>query len=316
MSTLLDKDDADLSEILCVRDDEGRVALRIGLLATMFVAEPWTRAARERVAEAADAYVDEFREHLRWSENPKTGRMLSVRKRKIVPFRDWLPQHPEGKMWGFGFTSGEEEDAAGEFQINAYGADEGIGKDPAYVQIYLPLNWFAEHPGTFRDFVLSFAKRLRPLSGYAGIGILESLNAGDRLPFQRKVRQIAERFPGLEIESKTGSTLHTGEGIKGVNWLTILGDRWIKEIGGADYLKLRLGDDFPMSTYEGGLMIQAGPKPQIGDAEKNQWPRHYVTLAKVLKPIQIKRHYPFHFGGEGHMDAEASNAWLNRFDGK
>ena len=45
-------------------------------------------------------------------------------------------------------------------------------------------------------------------------------------------------------------------------------------------------------------------------------PKHYVTLAKVLKKIQIKDHYPFHFGGPGRMNQEASKAWLFRFDGK
>src|SRR5262245_46293937 len=34
--------------------------------------------------------------------------------------------------------------------------------------------------------------------------------------------------------------------------------------------------DFKLTPYEGGLMIQAGPKPQIGDAQANRWPRHYV----------------------------------------
>jgi hypothetical protein len=66
-------------------------------------------------------------------------------------------------------------------------------------------------------------------------------------------------------------------------------------------------------------MIQAGPKPQIGDVTTNRWPQHYVTLAKVLKPIQIKEHYGFHVGdgrGSRRMYSEASEAWLFRFDGK
>jgi len=66
-------------------------------------------------------------------------------------------------------------------------------------------------------------------------------------------------------------------------------------------------------------MIQAGPKPQIGDVQANRWPRNYVTLAKVLKPIQIKKHYAFHFAdpkGSARMDMEASTAWIFRFDGK
>jgi hypothetical protein len=318
MSSMLDSDDVDLSEILCVRDKDGRPALRIGLLATMFIAEPGTRPVREAVADAAEEYIRQFREHLRWAQHPKTAHIHPIDKRNVPFPRDWLPQYEDGEAWEFGFHGGETDEAASEFQVSAYGP-RSIRKSPGYFQVYLPLTWFAEHPGTFPDFVLSLAKRLRPLSGYAGIGVLEPLDSYAQEAFQSTVRQIAERFPGLEIESPPIHVIHVGEGIKGVNWLTILGDRWVQQIGGADYLRVRLGDDFKLTPYDGGLMIQAGPKPQIGDTQANRWPRHYVTLAKVLKPIQIKKHYPFHHAdpmGSARMDAETSTAWIFRFDGK
>ena len=181
------------------------------------------------------------------------------------------------------------------------------------------MTWFADHPGTFQELVLSFAKQLRPLNGYAGIGVLETLDVYAREAYQSTVRQISERFPGLEVENFAISSIHTDKGIKGINWLTLLGDPWVQKIGGLDYLRIRLGDDFKITPYEGGLMIQAGPKPQIGDADADRWPKHYVTLAKVLKPIQIKEHYPFHRGAKGgppRMDHAASKAWTFRFDGK
>ena len=316
---LLDHDDAsEISNLLCVRDKDGRVALRVGLLATMFFADPWTRSVREAVAEATDEYVREFRASLRWAENPKTGHMYDIRKRTLIPVRDWLPQHPEGKSYFFGFHSGEQGSAAAEFQVSVLGGDN-ISKCSGFFQVYLPLTWFAERQDTFKDFVLRFATRLRPISGYAGIGLLEPLNAYSREPFQSVVRPIADRFPGLEIESPETHTIDVGKGIKGVNWLTVLGDRWVQEIGGLDYLRIRLGDDFKLTPYDGGLVIQAGPKPQIGDVTTNRWPQHYVTLAKVLKPIQIKAPHPFHFGdpnGSARLDSAASKAWLFRFDGK
>ncbi len=50
-------------------------------------------------------------------------------------------------------------------------------------------------------------------------------------------------------------------------------------------------------------------------------PEHdYVTLAKVLKPVQVKVHGEFHWGDpmgvQKRMDHAASLAWLFRFDGK
>ena len=319
MSTILDDEDADISKFLCIRDKEGRAALRIGLVATMFFAEPWTRAVREAVADAADAYLHEFRQYLRWAQSPTTLHIHPIGNGKVPFPRDWLPQHRNGEEWSFGFHGGETEEAASDFQVCAMGADGGWKEGTGYFQVYLPLTWFAERPGTFQDFVLSFAKRLRPLSGYGGIGVQEPLDYGARIPSMVTVRQLAERFPGLEIESPHIHTIHVGAGIKGVNWLTILADRWVQQIGGFDYLHTRLDDDFELIPYDGGVMIQAGPKPQLGDVTTNRWPQHYVALAKLLKPIQIKEHYSFHTGdvpGSGRIDSEASEAWIFRFDGK
>ncbi len=263
--------------------------------------------------------MHEFRPYLRWAQSPKTLHIHPIGDGKVASPRDWLSQKKDGEFWDLGFHGGETEEAASEFQVHALGSDEEGDGNPGYFQVYLPLTWFAEHPGTFQEFVLSFAKRLRPLSGYAGIGIQEPLDLGARGPYWAIVRQIAERFPGLEIESSAMDTNHVSEGIKGVNWLTLLGDRWVQQIGGLDYLRIRLGGDFKLTPYDGGVMIQAGPKPQVGDVLRSRWPQHYVALAKVLKPIQIKEHYGFHVGdgrGSRRMDSKASEAWLFRFDGK
>lgn len=311
---------SELAKLLCVHDKDGRPALRVGLLATLFFTEPWTRPVREAVTGAAEEYIRQFRDHLRWAQSPQGGRISALSKGKVPFPRDWVPQHQDGKSWHFGFHGGESPDAASDFQISAFGSDS-VSKDLGFFQVYLPLTWFAEHPGaTFPDFVLGFANRLRPVSGYAGIGVLESLNDYAREKFQDTVRQLGERFPGLELEYRIGHMIDLVDGVKGASWLTLLGDRWIKEIGGLDYLRIRLGEDFKLTPYAGGLMIQAGPKPQIGDVTMNRWPRHYVTLARVLKPIQVKDHSAFHrgdpMGMQQRMDHEASLAWLFRFDGK
>lgn len=317
--TMLDPHDAaELADLLCLRDKDGRPALRIGLVATMFLADASTRPVREAVTLAAESYLSAFQSSLKWAKHPRSAHIHAIGNGKVPSPRDWLPQHQDGKAWEIGFHGGETNEAASEFQVSAFGPEanrQGVG----YFQMYLPLDLFAEHPSTFQDFVLSFATRLRPLSGYAGIGVLEPLDIHAREAFQSTVKQIADRFSGLEIENCGVTSIHASKGIKGVNWLTLLGDPWVQMIGGLDYLRVRLGEEFKLTPYEGGLMIQAGPKPQIGDAAANRWPAHYVTLAKVLKPIQIKDHYPFHFGdsrGPARMDYQASKAWVFRFDGK
>lgn len=319
--TMLDPNDVpELAKLLCLRDKDGRAEVRIGLLATMFIAEAWTRPVREAVTDAAEAYIRQFRSHLRWTKD-LSSYIHPIDSGKVLSPREWLPQHEDGKEWQIGFHGGESDEEASEFQVTALGPSNVRKQGLGYFQFYLPLTWFAEHPETtFHDFVLSFAKRLRPLSGYAGIGVLESIDFDARQASGETVRQIAERFPGLEVEDCIGHTIYAEKGIKGVNWLTLLGDRWVQEIGGLDYLRIRLGDDFKIAQYDGGLMIQAGPKPQIGDVTTGRWPQHYVTLTKVLKPIQVKVHGEFHFGDpagvQKRMDHAASLAWLFRFDGR
>ena len=319
--TMLDQNDVSvLAKLLCIRDKDGRAELRIGLLATMFLADPWTRSVREAVTHAAEDYIRQFRSHLRWAVD-STSHIHPMDSGKVLFPREWLPQHEDGQTWHFGFHGGDCDEAASDVQVSAFGPSNVRKQGLGYFQLYLPVTWFAEHPETtFHDLVLKFANRLRPLSGYAGIGVLESIDFDARQKSGETVRKIAERFPGLEIEDCIGHGIYAEKGIKGVNWLTLLGDRWIQDIGGLEYLRIRLGDDFKLTPYEGGLMIQAGPNPQIGDVTTNRWPRHYVTLAKVLKPIQIKVHGEFHWGDpmgvQKRMDHAASLAWLFRFDGK
>jgi hypothetical protein len=82
---------------------------------------------------------------------------------------------------------------------------------------------------------------------------------------------------------------------------------------------VRLGDEFPITPYEGGVMIQAGPRPDVGDVERDRWPRHLIQLSKVLKPIRNNDHHPIHgwvYKDHPTMNYDVTKAWIERFDDK
>lgn len=95
-------------------------------------------------------------------------------------------------------------------------------------------------------------------------------------------------------------------------------DCYLPELGGAEKVMTDLAaldSGFKVYLYDGGLIIQAGPRPQLGDGRRNRWPALYVKLAKYLKPIRVTKHPPFQIGGPDiEFDQERSEAWLRRFD--
>jgi hypothetical protein len=317
MSTLMNDDEThEHLDRISVRDPAGWTAVTLGLVATIYFEDPWRKEIREAVTNLAHWYLEQFADKLRWSEHPKTGRMRPITSRHVLLPRDWLPQHDDPEdTWSFLFHGGEHELDASPYLVTAIGPDS-IRKYLGIFHVSFPLHWFRGRSETFPEYLRGLSERLKPISGSGGVGILESVGV-ERRHYQAVVRTLAERFPGFEVEAQHVSVHHLKEGIKGVNWLTVLSDRWVEALGGLDWLRARLDESiFPFYRYDGGLVIQAGPKPVIGDVKAGRWPTHYVTLAKVLKPIQIKDHYPMHFGGVGGLERDATLAWLFRFDGK
>lgn len=306
-----------LSEFLTVQDAKGRTALTLGLVATIYFEHPCSQRVRQAIADVADRYIAQFGKDLVWTQQAKTGRVKPIKENRVPMPGAWIPQLPDGQSWSLGFYGGKDIDAASPYLVTGLGpADrkEQIG----YLHIHLPMRWLADHPGGFPPYIRDVCERVRPLSGYAGVGFQLPKTFEGQIKSEEIIAPLAKRFPGVEVDEPIQTSINIEDGgIKGVNWLTILDDRYIPELGGLDYLRMRLSEDiFPFYKYDGGLIIQAGPWPQIGDTTKNQWPEHYVTLAKVLKKIQMKEHYGIIQKKPGAMDNETMKEWLFRFDGK
>ncbi|MCP3876086.1 MAG: DUF3396 domain-containing protein, partial [Desulfobacteraceae bacterium] len=101
---------------------------------------------------------------------------------------------------------------------------------------------------------------------------------------------------------------------KGVNWLTILCDDLIDQLGGRINLQETLGEEFPFFDYKGGTLIQAGPYPEIGDINRKNIPIHYKKLAKVLKPIRVNYNDSYLQAPDPNDNKAVTKKWFNRFD--
>jgi hypothetical protein len=312
-----------LNEQLSVKDKEGRVVLQVAQIVTVYVEEAYRQEVREGIASCCEGYFRRFGQHLRWTLNTEERRMDRFGEGKRSRPGAWLPALGEDESFYLLCHGGEDERAASPFFVEVSGVERRPHLELGYLRMSLPLLRLAD--GALPALVLDLCRTLKPVSGYGGIGVVESASSILLHRYESMVYAWAQRFPGLEVDSPQ---IHVNwllkgregdrDGIKGGNWLTALGDRYVAELGGADSIEAdleALDDRFLVHRYEGGIMIQAGPRPELGDAERDLWPALYVKLAKYLKPIRVTRHKAFSYGAAGvRFDRESSEAWLRRFD--
>ena len=314
-------------EHLSVKNSAGSVVLQPALIATLYFDQSFTHAARAAVVECCEYYIGLCGSSLRWAWNPMARRMQSMQrigdKEGLSP-REWLDQGDEDKNWAVIYHGAAHQRGASSYLFDALGSNR-TQRLLGFVKIAFPILWFTEHGGRMVDVVTHMCNKLKPVSGYSGIGIIESPDLATSVDYEPIVYQIAQRFPGLEVDYPESHCMYLRDGIKGVNWLTVLGEGWVSKLGGAAAIRsavMGMDSRFAVHDVDGGIIIQAGERPSLGDMDRGVWPELYTQLAAYLKPIRMSRHRPFQHGspadqpGTLRFDKERSEAWLRRFDGR
>lgn len=142
-----------------------------------------------------------------------------------------------------------------------------------------------EPPIPFADLVLKWCQALRPVNGTAGWGITRACD----VLYAESVRPFIAPYlllnPGLDMPNPFFAENFT-EHIANISWLTMINEELAARIGGPERL-MSLGEDFPVRDYPGGYVIQAGPRPELGDREKGDIPKFYATVQELLRPLYL-----------------------------
>jgi len=131
-------------------------------------------------------------------------------------------------------------------------------------------------------------------------------------------QQLFKRFPGFDFQdagafSFQARAIHNR--IKCVNWLTVLCDELVEELGGRDKMRAALEPVCQVHDYPGGVVIQAGATPQIGDTWRDDVPEAYRLVARYTKAIRFETYRSGLFRvAQGLDDKEETLAWIRRFD--
>ncbi|HEY7396402.1 MAG TPA: type VI immunity family protein [Gemmatimonadaceae bacterium] len=298
------------------------VAMRLGLMCTLYVQHPHDPAVKQALARCGDQYQAMFGEYLTLYRKPTGSGKFARYPAKGVSLAKYLETNnlPD-RPFAPSFTSGTRYEDATSYSLSIWApsAEYFPGDDaPAFFTATVPFAFLKDHSGegAFQHLVHGWCKILQPYCGYAGIGAIQSVDSTEKLRTVAQVYPIAVRFPGVEIENASIVSLHINSHIKSVNWLTALSDEALGPIGGRAALLGQLDENFRIMEYEGGVLIQSGRMPQLGDANRGQAPRYYRQLSELVRPLRMRfpdGHSFIRSGGQ-QSGAEATNEWLARFD--
>jgi hypothetical protein len=130
---------------------------------------------------------------------------------------------------------------------------------------------------------------------------------------EEKLFAIGMRHPGIDLPSEGNTSFVIADGIKRVNWITLLGSDLVSKVRLED-----LGKEARVSIYSGrfGRAIRAGEVPTIGDVNKRATCELYHIVGRVLEPIRNKTHPAFILDASSRIaaSAERTEHWLSSLD--
>ena len=93
------------------------------------------------------------------------------------------------------------------------------------------------------------------------------------------------RHPGIDIVRIPFDAKAVGnDGLKTVNWLTLLDTDLLKQLGGQRGLRSKLSTDIDLITTKHGVIVQAGPVPGLGDVNRTEVLPLYREIDALLEP--------------------------------
>ena len=120
--------------------------------------------------------------------------------------------------------------------------------------------------------------------------------------YKAEMEQIfgaALRHVGVDLDNDWADALGEPGAIKGVNWLTIVGNSGLERLGGVTSLSSALDDAALVHRTKHGVVIQAGPVPATGDVNRgDDLPayRAVYTAVRELHETMVDAATPFQMG--------------------
>jgi len=218
----------------------------------------------------------------------------------------------------YGFPGGKEVVQPAPFYL-AIAATYRARPAASYIVANFPLTWFP--PGDdltpVVDLFLRWCGIVKPAHGTASPGLVFTQGGSPRSDFL-SAYPLIQRFPGLDyVDAARWRAQNRADlrKIRTIGWLTAIDDGFVGSLGGTHHIRNKLGPDIPINPFPGGLVIQAGPEPRLGDRNRGDVPAPYRAVARLVDPLVFKAFRRGVFLPPAPLDAaQETQKWLHRFD--
>jgi len=297
--------------------EQGELIVSLGADIVLYIDPPFTEI-RQSILDSADIFFNICnKDKLHWYSTHTMSHYKPTTTRTFGMLTTWLK--PGGKprdTFSLDLKSGDRERSNPEYRYKISGHERNTmyfkGKSN-HIRALFPSALLAQAPNEFLQIVIDLCNQVPFLSGHAGFVF-------ERSPYQEaRSYQIAYalgmRYVGVDIADIFNVPYAVErDGVKGVNWLTILSYPFLEELGGRPAIDHLTSKNIDVIDTKYGVILKAGDKPQIGDVNRGKLPEEYRLVYNVIKPLQeraVERCTPFDLATPDEY--ERTQNWYRRF---
>jgi len=304
------------SERIAVDSALGMPIVRLGLITTLYFRQGHTPDVKRRVEACFTRFYETFKPMLKWQ--------LYKRMRRLTPSgfascrRHIVHSCPEDQfVWSIASATQAEVATYSLFVMNT--AEGQAENDRSCLKMVLPWSYLVEPGGLkkYEAWIRYLSSEVNAEHGFGGLACVLPCDGHQYLSWEF---QLAQRYIGLIVDPGPHiESLRLLDRIKGVGWYTVLGDTFVRRLGGSDRLRGELSahSDIVFHSYTSGLMIRAGEVPELGSIERADF-SPYRAVNRVIKPVRLQdtgNLHPYLPPGAG-FNEHTTAQWFARFDEK
>ncbi|EKT1335417.1 DUF3396 domain-containing protein [Salmonella enterica] len=297
------------------------ITARISLGLEMFIPPRDPHILYPQMESLLEDYYTRFASHVNYYGSPSTGKMLKITPRFLTTMRNKLENYNYKSQYNpyLFFDDRFKGD-----MFNASPWNNSLWGRPAEdnklstVWATMPLKKEKNdlHIDDLLDMTLQWCNHIQPAHGNSGLYFCSTI---DRRYGAKYIYSLMQRHPGIDYSNNVDFVLASKgvfNRIKGINWITILSDEIVDELGGLEYCKKQVEPECHIEQWKGGVIIMAGPIPQCGDTYNNFIPERYKKIATLTRPVQLNDYQGYDFLNlEEPFDSDTElDKWIKRFD--